>query len=188
MKIDISEIIKRSIYLILIAIVLAYFEIQIEGSAGWAANLPTWRNDNPNITWIFGGRPVTGYHVALNLLLILFFHWPFILTKWDLIKESKILASFAILAVIWDFLWFVINPNFGLANYNNSSIWWFSKWFLGFPVDYYFGLLLSLIFSLLPSIFRKRSFFQALTSGILYIIICLLGTGIFTIVFINLIS
>jgi hypothetical protein len=62
-----------AVYLTLIAATLAYLEVQIEVPHGWAANLPTWRVRDLRLTWLFGGRPMTGYHVGLNLLLQLLF-------------------------------------------------------------------------------------------------------------------
>ena len=45
-----------------LALLLANVEVQIEGSAGWAANLPTWRIEDGWLLDLFwGGRPMTGY-------------------------------------------------------------------------------------------------------------------------------
>jgi hypothetical protein len=49
-----------------LALLLANVEVQIEGSAGWAANLPTWRIEDGWLLDLFwGGRPMTGYHVYI---------------------------------------------------------------------------------------------------------------------------
>jgi hypothetical protein len=169
-----------SVYLFAIALLLAYFEVQIEGPDGWAGILPTWKVTNPNITWIFGGRPVTGYHVSLNLLLLSFFHWPLLFNKWSLIFEAKTLSSFALLATVWDFLWFIINPNFGLDKYNAAHIWWFKNWFLGIPVDYYVGIIMAVVFRCIPAIFKKEKLRQSLSEGACFVILVLLFTLIFT--------
>lgn len=184
MKTKYITTIKNAIYIVLIAICLAYFEVQIEGPNGWASALPTWRIDSPSVTWIFGGRPVTGYHVALNILLLLFFHWPFVFKKWNLSDEIKIFSSFTILAVIWDFLWFVINPNFGLEKYNRSNIWWFKNWFLGFPVDYYFGLLMTFVIRGIPALYSRENKLKPLFDSALFIFLSLLGIAIFVILFV----
>ena len=45
-----------------LALLLANVEVQIEGGAGWAANLPTWRIEDGWLLDLFwGGRPMTGY-------------------------------------------------------------------------------------------------------------------------------
>jgi hypothetical protein len=48
-----------------------YLEIQIEGANGWASALPTWRIETKWLLWLTSGKPLTGYHVWLNALLIL---------------------------------------------------------------------------------------------------------------------
>jgi hypothetical protein len=137
---------------------LANLEIQIEGPNGWASKLPTWRVTDPHWTWIFGGRPITGYHVFLNLLLLSFFHFPLLFTSFSLAKEIKIIYSFSIIAVIWDFQWFVLNPYYGISNYKKENIWWFKNWIFGFPADYFFGIIVSFIIFLLPILFKKENF------------------------------
>jgi len=144
------------LFLFLICFLLANLEVQIEGQNGWAANLPTWRIMDPRLTWLFGGRPVTGYHVFLNLLLLTFFHLPMVFTHFTWRKEVALLSGFGMIAVCWDFLWFVINPHFGLAKYSAEFIWWFKHWRLGFPIDYYWGLLASFIINLLPGLANSK--------------------------------
>jgi len=142
-------------YLFLICFFLANLEIQIEGANGWAAKLPTWRITDPAWTWIFGGRPITGYHIFLNLLLLSFFHFPLLFTKFSIIIESKIIYCFSIIAVVWDFQWFVMNPNFGIRNYRPENVWWFKNWLFGFPIDYFVGIAVSCLIFLFPVILKK---------------------------------
>jgi hypothetical protein len=183
MKENLINTIKNSAYIVIIAICLAYFEVQIEGPNGWASALPTWRYDDPSLTWIFGGRPITGYHTALNILLLLFFHWPFILKKWNILDEIRILSSFTILAVIWDFLWFVINPYFGLEKYNSSNIWWFKNWLSGFPVDYYFGILVTFVIRGFSALLLPENKLRGLLYSTIFIIFCILGIVLFVVLF-----
>lgn len=171
---------SMAVYLFIIAVLLAYFEVQIEGPNGWAGILPTWRVTDPSITWIFGGRPVTGYHVSLNLLLLSFFHWPLLFRKWDIIFEARTLSAFTLLATVWDFLWFVINPNFGLSKYDSNHIWWFRHWFAGFPVDYFFGITMALALRCIPSLTGNEKFARSLSDGLSFVILVLIFTFIFT--------
>lgn len=166
----------------MIAIVLAYFEVQIEGQNGWASELPTWRINSPNLTWIFGGRPVTGYHVSLNLLLLLFFHWPFIFTKWNVQTETEIISAFTLLAVIWDFLWFVINPYYGIEKYSNANIWWFENWFIGVPVDYFFGIMMAVLVRCIPAAITKSTLKPLLMNAVKFVGYTLVGVTIFTLI------
>ena len=167
-------------YLFLICFSLANMEIQIEGANGWASKLPTWRNTNPNLTWIFGGRPITGYHVFLNLVLLTFFHFPLLFSSVSLLNEMTILYCYVIVGVIWDLQWFILNPSFGIANYNASKIWWFKKWAFGFPVDYYFGIVLSFVFFMSPSIFGKHSWRDRLVGWIISTFTLIFLTSILT--------
>lgn len=62
----------------LLGLFFAQTEIQIEGGAGWAANLPTWRIEHHWLLDIFwGGRPMTGYHAWVFPFIAMFFHFPF---------------------------------------------------------------------------------------------------------------
>lgn len=131
------------LYLFALAAVLAQLEIQIEGPHGWAEKLPTWRWDSAAVLkW--AGKPITGYHVYLLAFILLFMHFPMVTQGWSAEKEAETMSLFFLLAVFWDFLWFVCNPHFGLARFNAEKVWWFKKWLLGVPATYFQGLALSL--------------------------------------------
>ena len=99
---------------------LAYFfanvEIQIEGSAGWAANLPTWRIEHHWLLDLFwGGRPMTGYHAWVFPFVALFFHLPAVFNgRWSWRIEARTIACIMVFWLTEDFLWFVLNPAYGL--------------------------------------------------------------------------
>src|SRR5260370_41088239 len=69
--------------LYLLAIVIAAFlwanlEIHIEGSQGWAANLPTWKVDKHILLDLFyGGRALTRDHVFAVSFVFFFFFFSF---------------------------------------------------------------------------------------------------------------
>jgi hypothetical protein len=131
------------LYFFAIAFVLAQLEIQIEGPHGWAAKLPTWRWQTPGVLrW--AGKPITGYHVFLLLFILLFIHLPTLYLGFSWERESELLSLFCLLAVFWDFLWFVCNPHFGLARFRPDRVWWFKSWTLGLPTSYFSGLAISL--------------------------------------------
>ena len=94
---------------------------------------------------ITGGRPITGYHVYLWFLLLAFLHTPLLFIRVTRELEARLLSWFLLLTVSWDFLWFVWNPSFGLSRFHPDNVWWYSRWALGFPVDYWVGLGLSLL-------------------------------------------
>ncbi len=129
-------------FLFLVATVVALVEIQIEGGEGWAEKLPTWRWDSPSVRkWL--GKPVTGYHVWFNLMLILFLHLPQVQSGFSIAEEARAVSFYFFLAVFWDFLWFVWNPHYGTRRFRKGLVWWYPTWFLGLPTAYYAGILVS---------------------------------------------
>jgi hypothetical protein len=144
------------LYFFAIAFVLAQLEIQIEGPHGWAEKLPTWRWQSPAVLrW--AGKPVTGYHVFLILFILLFMHYPMMSLGWSVAREGETMSLFFLLAVCWDFLWFVCNPHFGLARFRPGQVWWFQNWFLGLPGTYYSGLTLSMVAYALPGLLSAET-------------------------------
>ena len=136
--------VTMGLYFFAIALVLAQLEIQIEGAHGWAEKLPTWRWQSPAVLrW--AGKPITGYHVFLLIFILLVIHLPVLYVGFTLEREVEFLSLFFLLAVYWDFLWFVCNPHFGLSRFRAGQIWWFRSWKLGLPVPYFVGLALSLL-------------------------------------------
>ena len=135
--------IAMGLYFFAIAFVLAQLEIQIEGAHGWAERLPTWRWQTPGVLrW--AGKPITGYHVFLMTFILLFIHLPMVYLGFSLEREAELLSLFFLLAVFWDFLWFICNPHFGLARFRPERVWWFKSWLLGLPSSYFVGVVLSL--------------------------------------------
>jgi hypothetical protein len=137
-------------YFFFIAFVLAHLEIQIEGPHGWAEKLPTWRWDGPGIRrWL--GKPVTGYHLCLMTLILLFLHVPqFHGGSWE--READLIAMFFFLTVTWDFLWFACNRHFGVGRFRKGQVWWFPAWSLGVPRPYLMMIALSVAAELAPAL------------------------------------
>lgn len=142
-------IILTNIYIFILATVLAILEIQIEGPNGWAKNLPTWRPSSDK--WyiklyvkFMSGREATGYHITMFTFVFLIFNLPYAFGL-DLNWENwlKTLSFFLIFVVLWDFLWFVLNPHYPLKKFKKEHIWWHKKWLSVAPVDYYGSILLS---------------------------------------------
>src|SRR5687768_11796653 len=118
----------------------AMLEIQIEGPHGWAAKLPTWRLNNPLVRWIYGPAGLTGYHVWAFLSTMLFFHAPFLWAPWSVRLELRVLGAYLLFWLIEDFLWFLLNPHFGLRKFRPEIAVWHGRWFLGFPLLYWIAL------------------------------------------------
>lgn len=144
-----SETILTNIYIFILATVLAILEIQIEGPNGWAKNLPTWRPSADK--WyvrmyvkFMSGREATGYHITMFTFVFLIFNLPYFFgldLNWN--NWLRTLSFFLIFVVLWDFLWFVLNPHYPLKKFKGEHIWWHKKWLGWAPVDYYGSVLLS---------------------------------------------
>lgn len=133
----------RFVALLLCVLLLAYLfarvEVEIEGEAGWAANLPTWRiEEHPLLDIFFGGRALTGYHLWMFSFIALVFHFPlFFIGQWSPRLEATVLASIMLFWIVEDYLWFVINPAFGWRRFGKQHVSWHKYWALGAPVDYW---------------------------------------------------
>lgn len=125
--------------LVALAFLFAKVEIEIEGGDGWAAKLPTWRVENKLTEILYGGRPLTGYHLWVQLFVLVFCHVPFafgLAATWK--SEALVLAFMILFWILEDFLWFVVNPRFGLRRFKASEIWWHRKsWWLIAPREYF---------------------------------------------------
>ncbi len=136
------------VVLALCATFMALLEIQIEGPNGWAAQLPTWRLDNRWTRLLMDGKPLTGYHLYLNLFIAAMAHVvyavdfgaPFART------ELRILAFVILLFLLEDWLWFVLNPAFGPRKFRREHVWWHEKyWWWIMPRTYWLLLPVGLL-------------------------------------------
>ena len=91
----------------------AALEVQVEGKCGWATELPT----KP-----FFGTKFTWYHALMNSMVFMI---VFMSVKWSWRVPYWISGLF----LIEDFMWFIINPYFGMKNYNSENVWWHSWWY-----------------------------------------------------------
>ena len=136
------HLLLKIIAVVLLALFFAQIEIQIEGSAGWAAKLPTWRIEAHWLLDVFwGGRAMTGYHAWVFPFVALMFHFPLLFAghvSWR--AEARVVGLIMIFWVVEDFLWFVMNPAYGLARFEPASATWHKYWLFGAPVDYWIFL------------------------------------------------
>ena len=127
-------------FMIFLALVLALWEIQIEGKDGWASKLPAWRIEKGRFIKLTGGRPVTGYHVFMTLFLISMVHLPLFFVPWTLPLESLLLGFYVGMVFLEDFMWFVLNPSYGIRSFRRGRIWWHRQWWGPVPALYWFLL------------------------------------------------
>jgi hypothetical protein len=126
-------------WVVLLAFFFANIEIQIEGGAGWATSLPTWRIESHWLLDIFwGGRAMTGYHAWVFPFIALIFHLPlFFMGHWTWRAECRVLACIMLFWIVEDFLWFALNPAFGLARFSAATVPWHKHWLGVAPVEYW---------------------------------------------------
>lgn len=144
------DLILQIFFLFLFCFILAALESQIEGEAGWASNLPTWRpKDKPYSRFyrkVMSGKDMTGYHLFIFSLVLIFMHYPYFVGQiWSWSAELGILSLFFLVTIFWDFLWFVINPRYDFSHFWAEQVWWHKKWFLHLPIDYWIGFLVSML-------------------------------------------
>jgi hypothetical protein len=146
----------RTLLLFFYALLFALVEIEIEGADGWADKLPTWYRVRPwyarLLAAVLSGKPVTGYHLTMLPLSLVSFHLGLAFgLPWSWTAEARILASYLVFNVVWDFLWFLLNPPFGWRRFRRGAVWWHGGVWLGrFPIDYWNGIFASLVLAGLP--------------------------------------
>jgi hypothetical protein len=133
-----------ALYVLATAFTFARLEIEIEGPNGWAANLPTWRICNRWTRIFYGCRPLTGYHLWLQIFVVLLAHLPFGMSfwHWSWGLELQVIGFVILFFIVEDFLWFVLNPAYGLRRFRARHIWWHAPtWWWIMPRDYWVFML-----------------------------------------------
>lgn len=125
-----------AVYMLVTSFILALLEIQIEGKNGWAKDLPTWRISNKLTSLFYGARPLTGYHLHMNIFVLLLLHLPVFFTGWSWELECILFGFLIGMWTIEDFLWFVFNPHYGLKKFKKENIPWHKNWWGPVP-DFY---------------------------------------------------
>jgi len=110
------------------ALLFAMVEIEIEGADGWAEKLPTWYRITPwyaqLMSVLLSGKPATGYHLMMFPIPIVSFHLGLCFgMPWSWALEARLFAAYLVFNVIWDFLWFVLNPHFGWQRFRKGAVW-----------------------------------------------------------------
>jgi hypothetical protein len=92
-----------------------------------------------------GGRPITGYHLFMTLFIIAVIHLPLFFVPWTWRLESLLLGFYVGMVFLEDFLWFMLNPYFGLKNFHKGKIWWHKSWWGPVPALYWFLLAITAV-------------------------------------------
>jgi hypothetical protein len=145
-----------SLLLFVYALMFALVEIEIEGKDGWAVKLPTWfRRTSPVArlyAFLLSGKPLTGYHAIMFFIPFVSFHTGLAFGQaWSWGLEVRVVATYLVWNVTWDFLWFLLNPYFGWTRFRKGQIWWHAGAWVGrLPIDYVNALWLSSLIAALP--------------------------------------
>lgn len=129
------------VFMIFLAVILALWEIQIEGKDGWAANSPGWRIEKGWIMKLTGGRPFTGYHLFMTIFLIAIVHLPVFFLNWSWQLEFALIGFYIGMVMLEDFFWFAFNPYYGVKSFRKGKIWWHKRWWGPLP-DFYWILII----------------------------------------------
>ncbi len=136
-------LVKYFIFCLVSATLLSLFEIQVEGKHGWAEKLPTWKfnlkifNKIPGLKGSF-----TGYHIFLFICVLFLMHSSFLFMRWDIRTEAIILSAYMLITNCEDFLWFVLNPYFGIKKFNKNNIPWHEDWLGPIPLQYVYSFII----------------------------------------------
>jgi hypothetical protein len=131
--------------MVFLAGILALWEIQIEGKDGWASKVPGWRIEKGWLVKLSGGRPITGYHFFMTLFLITIIHLPLFFIPWSWQLESLLLGFYVGMVLLEDFLWFILNPYYGINSFRKGKIWWHKRWWGPLPSIYWLLLLIAMV-------------------------------------------
>jgi hypothetical protein len=132
-------------FMAFMALILALWEIQIEGKDGWAANSPGWRIEKGWLVKVTGGRPITGYHFYMTIFIIALVHLPLFFVSWNWRLECLLIGFYVGMVLLEDFLWFVFNPYYGIKNFRKGKIWWHKTWWGSVPALYWILLALDIV-------------------------------------------
>jgi hypothetical protein len=73
------------------------------------------------------------------MLIIIFtiFHGIFLFIPWTISVEFETWALFFLYLLCEDFLWFIVNPYFGIKKFCPECCSWHRNWLFSIPVDYW---------------------------------------------------
>jgi hypothetical protein len=146
--VNVLQHVAFAVFLVVTAITMAHLEVQIEGAAGWAQNLPTWRIDTPITRFLLGGRALTGYHLYFHLFIALMLHAPFAIGLLRITPgaELRLLSFLVLFWLLEDFFWFIINPAYGWRAFRADRIRWHRHtWWGIMPREYWLAAPIGLI-------------------------------------------
>jgi len=168
-----------NIYVFALGILWALVMASAEGPIGWGGNGNIMKSNK----WLFNclklftfGRPLHPLPLFAIITFTISFAFPAI---WNYSKDlpfsvlawGELVAYFALFAIHEDFIWFLVNPHFGLKKFNKIDAAWHPRWFLGLPIDYWIGISVFGLFG-----FLGRGLNWVILTGITQLILVLITT------------
>ena len=125
-----QNLVINIIFWFVVALMYAWFEIELEGKYGWSEKTQTWyRSYKSYPKWLrvfLGKKPLTGYHAPAFMAVFLIAHMHFVMgVPWTWHNELVALATYLAWAPLWDYLWLLFNPYYGIHNIGPKKVWWY---------------------------------------------------------------
>ena len=116
------------VYVMLIYVSIAFWEAYVEGRNAWDKNKYGWKI---NFKTGFLSRPLTAYHFWCWLIMIpMFLMLPLVIYGWNRHLFWLLVSCWFLGAVLEDFLWFVVNPEVSIKEFNEKDCKW--HYWIGF--------------------------------------------------------
>lgn len=132
------DLVAKTAFWFVVALMYAWFEIESEGKYGWSEKTQTWyRSFQSYPKWLrifLGRKPLTGYHLPAFMAVFLISHMHFFMgVTWTVQKELVAMATYMAWAPLWDYLWLLFNPYYGVGHLGPKNVWWYrySYWVFG---------------------------------------------------------
>lgn len=107
------------LYIFAIFIAIAFWEANMEGEFGWASRQCGWSVD-------FKIWKLTAYHFWLWIIMVpLFFALPFVIFGSHNKMAAVVFAGYFFGAIVEDFTWFFVNPQFPFTKFNSKYVTWY---------------------------------------------------------------
>ncbi len=129
------------IWVILAFISMSFLERSIEGPNAWGKKAYGWKYK------ISKRLSLTEYHFWFWILLILLFTLPLII-NYSTRLLGILISAFSIGFIIEDFVYFIVNPYFGLKKFNKKDANWY-HWIgsknIQIPAYYLIGIIVAIL-------------------------------------------
>lgn len=123
-------------------IIMSYLEKTIEGPNAWAKKSYGWKFK------ISKNLSITEYHLTFWTFILMLGFLPFIIYGFNLKLLGILISAFAVGFIVEDFFYFVVNPYWGLKNFNKRNAGWYPWLKIGrfqIPLSYIVGIALAIL-------------------------------------------